>query len=659
MSEALLDIRNLSVSIPTASRSVAAVSDVSLALRPGEIVGLVGESGAGKTMIARAVTALLPSAAETTGEILFGGHDVLAMSDRQLAQHRGAGAALCFQGPRRALSPFRQVGHQLADRLEAHRARVPVESSPAQRLSSVGIRNPEQRVHAYPHELSGGMAQRVMIALALSCYPALLVADEPTTGLDVTLTKSILRLFRKAADEDERAVLIISHDVASIAEVCDRVAVMYGGMLVEDGPIRTVLARPAHPYTKALLDAVPDLEGGPVRVLPGSMPQFSDPPDACPFVARCPLAIERCARERPPVRPVAGRLVACFRAEEQVALDDDHRRAPHPVASAERADAQALGRPVLVVEDLEVVHGSRFGKGGHRALDGVTLHVRAGETLGVVGESGCGKTTLARAALALVKPSAGRVVFDGADLGSLGARELRRLRPRMQMVFQDPVDSLDPRRSIRGTLRDSLRLLELPVGEAEHRIDDILLRVGLEPSLASRRRDEVSGGQAQRAGIARGLVLDPDLVIFDEPTAALDVTIQAQILELIRELMEAKRRAYIYVSHDLATVRQVSDRIAVLYLGRVVEEAPAGKLFENPLHPYTRALLSGVPSLRGSSVARGVELSRDLEDTTASAGCVLAPRCPFAMPRCVEEKQVLVPYEDGHTAACWRVPEIT
>jgi peptide/nickel transport system ATP-binding protein len=665
----LLEVRDLSVLLRAGDRRVAAVSDASLVVRRGEVVGLVGESGAGKTMVARAVTALLPAGAETQGQVLLDGRDVLVMNGEELRRHRGAGAALCFQSPRRALSPVRRVGAQIDDRLAAHAPEGARQATALSLLEAVGIRDPERRLAAYPHELSGGMAQRVMIALALACHPQLLVADEPTTGLDVTLTRSILALLRAAADREGRGVLVISHDVAAIAEVCDRIAVMYGGLLVEEGPAAQVLAAPAHPYTRALIDAVPDISGAPTRAVPGTMPQLGAPPASCPFVPRCPRAEPACSAARPPEVQVAeGRRALCLFAGEEAPASAAASGAasampPVPAAAAVSAAAAAVAAapadPLLRITDLEVVYGSRFGKGGHRALRGVSIEVARGETLGVVGESGCGKSTLARAALGLVRPKAGSIAFDGQDIGRLGSGELRRLRTRMQMVFQDPVDTLDPRRTVEQTLTDSLRAAGVPAAEREARIAGILERVGLDPVLRGRRRAELSGGQAQRVGIARALVLDPDLVVFDEPTSALDVTIQAQILELIESLMQERSRAYVYVSHDLATVRATSDRVAVLYLGTVVESGPTERLFTRPLHPYTRALLSSVPSLHGTAAAtEPVELRRDLDDAPVAAGCVLAARCPFATDRCLTEAQALTPYEPGHLAACWRIPEI-
>jgi peptide/nickel transport system ATP-binding protein len=659
----LLEIKGLEVVVGEGEGSVAAVAGVDLRLESGEVLGLVGESGAGKTMLGRAVTGLLPQGAHTAGELDFDGRDVLRMTQSELHRHRGRGAALCFQHPRSALSPVRHAGGQVADRLAVHSRPGTDAWTPLALFRAVDIRDPQRRLHAYAHELSGGMVQRVMISLALACAPKLLVADEPTTGLDVTLTRSILTLLRRAAVEHDRAVLIISHDLAAIAEVCDRIAVMYAGTLVEEGPTSQLLKRSAHPYTIALLEAAPDVSGLPTHAISGSMPALAEAPDYCPFAPRCPISREVCVASRPPLLEVgAGRRSACFFAPG--VLDGTEAAVPGAgkpagrLTGAASADAIDEEPPLLRIQDVEVVYRARFGHGGHRALRGVSLEVRRGETLGVVGESGCGKSTLARVVLGLVRPAAGSVEVGGLALSNLHGRALRGLRRRVQMVFQDPVDTMNPRRSVEETLRDSLRLLDLPKAEISLRIDDALARVGLERALRPRRRHELSGGQAQRVGIARALVLDPEIVVFDEPTSALDVTVQAQILELIESLMADNRRSYVFISHDLATVRSVADRVVVLYLGKVVETGPVEQVFRAPLHPYTRALLSSAPSLRGTRPASPVHLGQDLDETDVDAGCPLAPRCPFALERCVADLQELTEWRIGQAAACWRVPDL-
>ena len=635
----LVDIRDLSVRLESASRTVAALSGVSLSIDRGEIVGVVGESGAGKTMLARAITGLLPEHAATSGELLFDGVDVLAMTGEQLRRHRGAGAAMCFQSPRRTLAPFRTVGGQIDDRLATHRWHAPEDASALALLEAVGIRDAQRRLRAYPHELSGGMAQRVMISLALSCYPSLLVADEPTTGLDVTLTRGILDLIASATDGDERTVLVISHDIAAISRICDRIVVMYGGIIVEEGPTASVIRSPAHPYTAALLDSVPDIASGPRRALLGLMPQFERAPEACPFAPRCTLAEDRCLAGLPAPRRIGDDwTAACVHAgddrvgESGVALGNNAAAVPAP------------GVPIMAVDGVEVVHGGRFGRGGHRALRGVSIEVAAGETVGVVGESGSGKTTLARAILGLVRPTAGFVAFEGRDLRTLSGRELRALRRRMQMVFQDPLETLDPRRTVRQTLSDSLRLAEVTGTAAEARIAETLQRVALDQSMLGSRRHELSGGQAQRVGIARALIVDPDLIVFDEPTSALDVTVQAQILELIESLMAERSRAYLYVSHDLATVRNVASRVVVLYLGTVVEEGPSEEVFRRPLHPYTRALFAGIPS---SARRRERSAGRRRAATRPRRACRrrrLCPRAPLPLRRRPLHDRAAVPY---------------
>ncbi|MEV8515275.1 ABC transporter ATP-binding protein [Dactylosporangium sp. NPDC051484] len=628
----LLSIDNLSVVI---GGRVAALSDVSLAVDSGEVVGLVGESGGGKSMVGRAIVGMLPAGSVATGRVGFDGIDVLTMSAERLAHHRGHGAAMCFQNPRGALSPTRTAGRQLIDRLRTHQdmAGERARESALTLFEAVGIRSPRRRLGAYPHELSGGMAQRVMISLATGCAPRLLIADEPTTGLDVTLTAEILRQFRHAADTDGRGVLLVSHDINAIAAVCDRIVVLYAGTVAETGPARQVLTAPAHPYTRALLRSVPDLDGRPVVVTPGAMPLLREAPAACPFAPRCAHAQDDCRNSRPvPARQGRHWTAACFHP-----LRDDVE-APQETdvtvgAPARRAATSVDAEPVLVVDDAHVVYKSRFGRGGHHALRGVSLTVAKGERIGVVGESGCGKSTLARLIVGLAKPTRGRVTAA-----------------RSALVFQDPIGSLSPRRTVEDAIGEPLRALGVPAAERAGRAAAVLDRMKLDSSILGRRPHELSGGQAQRVGIARALVAEPDLIVFDEPTSALDVTVQAQILAVIDEVAADRSHGSVFISHDLATVRGFADRVVVLYLGRIVEEGPVEEVFARPRHPYTRALLS-----RGLSP--GTALVRDLEEADATTGCALAARCPFVTDTCRGEDQRLQQYGESR-AACWRIPEI-
>lgn len=672
----LLRIEDLSVTIHGRGGQVAALSNVHLHVSPGEVVGLVGESGGGKSMIARSIVGLLPEGAHATGHVWFdapdggdrrsGGRDgmvdVLRLDPRGLQAHRGGGAALCFQNPRGALSPTRSVGRQMTDRLLTHQVLSGQQARETAHdlFAQVGIRNPSDRLRAYPHELSGGMAQRVMISLATACAPGLLVADEPTTGLDVTLARDILAQFRQAADRDGRGVLLISHDLASVAQVCDRVVVLYAGTVVESGPTRQVLRDPAHPYTRALLASVPGVDGRPVSATAGRMPSLSEPPGECPFAPRCAHATDECREQRPLLSSHgAGWQLACFHPQSGPVQPP-----PSPVAVTEPDgyDGEPAAAPVLEIADARVVYKSRFGSGGHQALRGVSLQVRAGETVGVVGESGCGKSTLAKLIVGLVEPASGTVTLDGIDVASAPRGERRRLRTRAQMVYQDPIGSLSPRRTVADAVGEPLRALGVPAREREERVAATVQRMGLDESVLGRYPHQLSGGQAQRVGIARALIGEARVIVFDEPTSALDVTVQAQILEVIREVTSpavsrAESRGAVFISHDLATVRGFCDRVVVLYLGQVVEEGPVDEVFTNPRHPYTRALLASAPSLTEGFAGTPVHLLKDIDEADVHAGCPLAPRCPFVAERCRTEPQELRPY-GANRAACWQVPRL-
>ncbi|CAN5390491.1 ABC transporter ATP-binding protein [soil metagenome] len=580
----LLDIRGLDVSIPIATGTVHALRGVDLTVSAGEVVGLVGESGGGKSMLARATIGMLPARAITTGEVLFRGANVSTMSEPELLQHRGHGVAMCFQSPRSALEPLRTVRKQLGDRLRAHGGLTgdAAVAESERLLLSVGITDAQRVLGSYPHELSGGMAQRVMIALCLACDPGLLLADEPTTGLDVTLTRDALALLRALANgsgangsegEAERGVLLISHDIAAAAQVCDRLVVLRAGEVVEMGTTDQVLGTPSSDYTRTLIAAVPDID----RPLPRRRPAASAAASAAPSAA-----------------PSAAQSVDLVKMAGSSEL-----KQPYLPSGPMGTDDLAGAVLAAEVRDVHVTYPARFGSKGHHALRGVSLSVARGETVGIVGESGSGKTTLARLLLGLVKPSEGAVVVAGHDLKSVRGANKRALKRSVQMVFQDPLGALDPRRTVLDAVTETLIAQGIGKAEREKRAIAVLERTGLDASFLARLPHELSGGQAQRVGIARALVCDPELIVFDEPTSALDVTVQAQILDLITELAGEGTRGQIFVSHDLATVRAFCDRVVVVYLGEIVEEGTTDEVFGSPQHPYTRALLAAAPRLGG------------------------------------------------------------
>ncbi|GAA4486809.1 ABC transporter ATP-binding protein [Rhodococcus olei] len=529
MTETILDIENLTIRFGPDGPTV--VRDLDLSVAGGEIVALVGESGSGKSMTAKAVLGLLPDGATVSGSIRLGGDEVVGAAEDALSGLRGTRAAMVFQEPQTALNPVRTVGWQIAQALRAHGriSRAAARARAVELLRLVEIPDPDVRVDWYPHQLSGGQKQRVVIALALSGNPDLLIADEPTTALDVTVQAEILDLLRTLRDERGTAILLITHNMGVVADIADRVAVLRRGVLVEDRGVHELFASPREKYTTQLLAAVPRL---PVAADPGP--------------------------------------------------------APEPAAA---------GDPVLTVTDLDVVYPGRGGGARFHALRGVSVAVEAGEVLGIVGESGSGKTTLGRAALGMVTASGGSVVLDGADLASVTARELRALRRNVALVHQDPAASLDPRRSVGDSIAEPLVVHRTASGGLlRARVGDLLDSVRLPREFAERRPAELSGGQRQRVALARALALAPRLLVADEPTSALDVSVQADVLALFADLREEYRFACLFVSHDLAVVHEVADRVAVLRRGELVEIGATAAVFGSPREDYTRGLRDAVPS---------------------------------------------------------------
>ena len=655
-----LYVDNLSVSLTGSHGKVVALTDVSFKVLPGEVVGLVGESGAGKSMIARAIANQLPNNADISGRIFMDGIDLLTSRAEHMDLHNKVNAALCFQNPRLALSPTRTIGKQIADRLSKHKnlSNKKMYDDVYELLRSVGIRDPERMYKSFPHELSGGMCQRAMIALALACHSSVLLADEPTTGLDVTLTREILDLFRQMADRDHRQVLLISHDIAAIASICDRLLVLYAGVLIEAGSTLDVVQNPMHPYTRSLIDAVPQLNRKITHSTPlaGIMPQLAARPESCPFLSRCKFSDHECEVEIPPiVIRDQKREVRCFHLPQFGGSEDHIHEYQHTEQSVDSAiNRNDCSDPIIRLENVRVGYQSRTHSFSQTVLRDINLTFNRGEVVGIVGESGCGKSTLARTIMGLISPLEGEVWFRGFNLKNKNRTQLRHLRQHMQLVFQDALDSLNPRLRVDEIITDPLRLKKLSREDKTISVENIMNKVRLDQDFKKRFPRELSGGQAQRVGIARGLVVDPELIIFDEPTSALDATIQAQVLLLIRSLIERKDRTYIFITHDLATVLGLCDRVIVMYLGRVVEDGPVNRVFREPTHPYTQALLAAIPRLFGRSADDAVKLKRDFEENLQGAGCSLLPRCPVSTSVCSQNPE-LVEVSEGHKVACWQV----
>jgi peptide/nickel transport system ATP-binding protein len=605
MSDAVIQIRNLTVNFPSEAGTVQAVRDLSLDIRAGEVLGLVGESGSGKSVTSLSMIGLLPPTARVTGEILYGGKNLLQLSDEDMSAFRGSDIAMVFQDPLSALNPVRTIGHQIAEAILIHN-KVSEESAQKRAielLEIVGIPRPNERVNSYPHEFSGGMRQRVMIALAIANEPKVLLADEPTTALDVTVQAQILEVLERARDITGAAIVLVTHDLGVVAGLADRIAIMYAGKIVEVGDVNGVYANPAMPYTIGLLRSIPriDAESGTrLASIAGAPPSPVDLPQGCAFSPRCPAAIDSCNESIPElIDRGQGRLTACHRHSEISGIQAAGNLFVEGPAHVAKRD-ESLGT-VLEVRALDktfpMMKGSvlRRRVGSIYAVDGVDLTLRKGRSLALVGESGCGKTTTLLEIMNLVAPESGSITVLGRDVSSLSKQERLALRKDLQIVFQDPFASLDPRLPIGDAIAEPLRAFKVPRDQQDARISELLALVGLNPDHASRYPAEFSGGQRQRIAIARALALNPQLVVLDEPVSALDVSVRAGVLNLLAELQEKLGLSYLFVSHDLAVVQHVADDIAVMYLGSIVESGPVENVFANPQHPYTQALLSAVP----------------------------------------------------------------
>jgi peptide/nickel transport system ATP-binding protein len=619
------------------------VEDVSFGIAAGETLGLVGESGCGKTVSSLAVMGLIPSANGriTAGSVRFQGRDLLQIDPEELRQVRGDRIAMIFQEPMTSLNPAFTVGRQICMAVRSHRrvSKADARARAVEVLDRVGIPDARNRIDDYPHTFSGGMRQRAMIAMALACEPSLLIADEPTTALDVTVQAQILELLRSLKDETGMSMLFVTHDLGVVADICDRVAVMYAGQLVEQAPTDRLFVRPRHPYTEGLLASMPQwsVPGERLAVIPGRVPPAGRMPAGCRFRSRCSFAEAACEEAVALVETGADAAVRCVRHEEL-----NLRGAPDQVTGT--VPVQFVRRePLLVVKGLRKEFPVtsallRRVRGQIKAVDGIDLTVGTGETLGLVGESGSGKSTVARLVLRLIDPTAGVVEVRGRDLAALHGRTLRQARADMQMVFQDPYSSLDPRSTIGKSVGEPLAIHRGASGsDLAQRVAALLELVGINPQLAGRFPHEFSGGQRQRIAVARALALQPKLLVCDEPVSALDVSTQSQVINLLADLQDQLDLAYLFIAHDLSVVRHLSHRIAVMYLGRIVETGPAEDVYQRPTHPYTEALLSAIPiadPVRQRRRKRIVLRGEVPSPLNPPGGCRFRTRCPYVMDIC-------------------------
>jgi peptide/nickel transport system ATP-binding protein len=670
---ALLRVRNLRTEFRIGQDHVRAVNDVSFDVQPGDVLGIVGESGSGKSVTARSIMRMVRAPGEIVGgSVEFDGEDLLSLPEREMRRRRGSGVAMVFQDPQAALNPVMTIGAQIIEALTLHgTSKRDARPRAIELLDQVGIPDAAVKIDQYPHQFSGGMRQRVVIAIALANNPVLLIADEPTTALDVTIQAQILRLLLKLRTDLGLAIAIITHDMGVVAEMCSKVAVMYGGRIVEQGTVEQVLRTPRHPYTAALLAAMPRLDddrlGQPLPAIPGSPPDPAALPPGCSFAPRCGLAEDGCREAVPALLQVGdeGQLSACFVAHRDGAVDiapatDRVLVEPTPIGD------KAVGSvAALEVRDLRVDVGSRRRGLFHRdppvyAVDSVSLAVHAGETVGLVGESGCGKSTLSRSIVGITPVAGGSVEVEGQDVTSMGDEQLGRIRSSVQYVFQDPYASLNPRRTVRQSLAEALSLRGVRGAQLEAESLALMDRVGLRREYLDRYPQAFSGGQRQRIGIARALARRPKVLILDEPVSALDMSIQAQIINLLEELQRELGLGYLFIAHDLSVVRHLSDRVAVMYLGRIVETGTAAEVYGDPQHPYTVALLSSSPTPNVEERTREqIVLQGDLPSPASPpSGCRFRTRCPIGPLThpdrniCVEKDPELVPRRDRQAAAC-------
>ena len=664
----LLDIRDLHTDIEIRSGVVHALSGVDLHVNPGETLGIVGESGSGKTMTALSLMGLLPQGGRvSSGQIILDGQDLTKLPLKDKRKLRGTKVGMIFQDPLTSLNPTMKIGLQVCEPLRVHEGLSKKEAleRAVEILRRVGMPRPEVVINNYPHQLSGGMRQRVMIAMALVCKPRILIADEPTTALDVTTQMQILDLIDELRDEYKMGVILITHDLGVVAGHTDRVAVMYAGRIVETAPTKTLFTEPKHRYTSSLMAALPEralAAGTKLFSIPGAPPSLTNLPKGCRFAARCLWATDECRAGYPELNGDENHTFSCFHPVQEGDESPAVLQAMMDSGKAEDAvdsTGQISHEVLLDVKEASRVYesaGSGFfkrDKGVVSAVDRVSITVNKGETYGLVGESGCGKSTVGRLIAGLESPSGGAIELDGRDLAKLKGRDAVRIHRDVQMMFQDSYAAMDPRMRIDQILAEPMSIQK--TGNARQiaeRIMEILEQVGLTEEILDRYPHEFSGGQLQRIGFARSLTLAPDLIVADEPVSALDVSVQAQVLNLMKDLQQELGLSYLFISHDLAVVQYMADRIGVMYLGRIVEEGPAHEVVKNPKHPYTKALIDSipVPDPEFQHDESAIKLTGEPPSAVnPPEGCRFRPRCPFAGEECKVQPMLT---DETHRVAC-------
>lgn len=667
MNDMLLSIRDLKTYFASSKGPIRAVDGISFNVRRGETFALLGESGCGKSMTALSIMQLLPpqAAGNVSGQVILDGRDLLTLSEVAMQDVRGRRIAMIFQEPMTSLNPVLTVGEQIGEVLGRHRGLrgAAMRNRVLELLDAVGIPDRARRYGEYPHQLSGGMKQRVMIAIALAGEPELLIADEPTTALDVTIQAQILELLQQLQKDTGMAILLITHDLGVVAGTADHVAVMYAGHIVEQAAREDFFARPLHPYSQKLFASLPAKakRGQPLAVIQGSVPSLAQDFPACRFVERCDYAWQTC-RELAPrwleAKPDHG--ARCHLNDPAI---PQPLRATPATTSVHRVASEMLeaGQTLLEVNRLKVhfpIHKGLFKRvmGQVKAVDGVSLELQRGRTVALVGESGCGKTTVGKALLQLIRPTAGSVGYKGMELTTMSMRELRPHRRDLQIIFQDPYSSMNPRMMVGDIIEEGMLAQNIGASAAERqqRIDALLAQVGLSVEAKNRYPHEFSGGQRQRVCIARALAVNPKIIVCDEPTSALDVSVQAQILNLLKGLQDQLGLAYLFITHNMSVVEYLAHTVAVMYLGRIVEYGTVEEVLKSPKHPYTQALLSAVPAIDEIDQREVIRLQGDLPSpVNPPQGCHFHPRCPHAMSICREQYPRYTKLSETHNVNCF------